>query len=167
MPAAPFLAPPEDHGRVCHTVAEARAAVEAVTGPVVLKAPFSTAGRDRRRSWDEPWVTRTLARQGAVVVEPWLDRVADLSFQYRGGRLEGWGRFFTDGRGTYRGTWLGSPWAGLPEVNPRRTLGRIALALGRQVSQASPPASISSRGTRWPPGPSLGSGGSSPTGWWS
>jgi uncharacterized ferritin-like protein (DUF455 family) len=179
-------------------------AVEPLLGdrPLVLKAPFATAGRDRRR-WpcpiDElrPWVAALLARQGAVVVEPWLDRVADLSVQLTVGddvRVHGVGRFLTDAAGRYEGAVLGRIGAGLDgevarflhaggpryvedalhavavevgtrlrdlgfrgpagvdalvhrqgealrlkpivEVNPRLTMGRIALALGRRVRGA-------------------------------
>src|SRR5690606_11359347 len=57
LPEDPRVAPPEDLGVVCRTADEVRAAVRALGGrPVVLKAPFSTAGRDRRRALDEAWV---------------------------------------------------------------------------------------------------------------
>jgi hypothetical protein len=156
-----------------------------------MKAPWSTSGRDRRRRWDEAWVRRTLRQQGAVRVEPWLDKVADFSFQAEGKRLIGWSRFETDAEGSFVRTWLGAPLSGtsqalqrfatrdggdpdwLPQVfrrvarelapltsdlpgpygvdalvyrrpdglalqprlelNPRRTLGWIALALARRV----------------------------------
>ncbi len=191
-----FLAPPEDLGVVCHTVAEVAHVVRALDRPFVIKAPWSTAGRARKFALDLAWVEGTLATQGSVVVEPWLDRVADLSLQGTGGVLDGWGRFFTDARGAYRGAWLGHPLEGLPpdvqrwahddgrdprrlprtlaavarflgerldgrpgpygvdaliyrrpdglrlfpllEVNPRVTMGRIALALGRHVAPGTP-----------------------------
>src|SRR5690606_36383401 len=118
LPEDPRVAPPEDLSVVCRTADEVRAAVRALGGrPVVLKAPFSTAGRDRRRALDEAWVERTLAAQGSVVVEPWLDRLVDLSVQLDQGRPTRWARFFTTPAGQYRGAWLGSPGAGLaPEV---------------------------------------------------
>lgn len=197
-PERSFVAPPEDRPVACASVAEVRDALERLAGrPFVIKAPWSTAGRDRRRKLDMAWVEGVLQRQGAVVVEPWLEKVADLSFQCRDGVLEGWGRFFTDRRGVYRGTWLGRPVDGLPvevvrfvygdgrdpdrlpsvfrevaatvgqamagfpapagvdallyrrpdgalalqsrvEVNPRITMGRIALALARRVQPGIP-----------------------------
>jgi hypothetical protein len=53
-----------------------------------------------------------LAAQGALLVEPWLDRVLDLSLQFDVApdgavSAEPWGRFLTDGRGRYRGAVLG------------------------------------------------------------
>ncbi|MDA0765987.1 MAG: DUF455 family protein [Verrucomicrobia bacterium] len=59
-------------------------------GRVVIKAPFSTAGRDRllretTRPWsgkERAWVERVLAGQGCVVVERWMDRILDFSIQY-------------------------------------------------------------------------------------
>jgi uncharacterized ferritin-like protein (DUF455 family) len=59
-------------------------------GECVLKAPFSTAGRDRRiRSVSTPlgqeeeeWIAEMLRKQKSLVLEPWLDRVVDFSVQY-------------------------------------------------------------------------------------
>ena len=56
----------------------------------VIKAPISTAGRERRRvhgmaAWGErerQRVERMLAEAGEVVVEPWLARELDFSLQY-------------------------------------------------------------------------------------
>lgn len=63
----------------------------------VIKAPYSTAGRDRlvRRTGEElsekeqGWIEETVQRQGAVVIEPWLERVIDFSVHYD---LDGEGR---------------------------------------------------------------------------
>lgn len=94
-------------------------------GDAALKAPVSTAGRGvlrvRGGELDEPqrgWVTRTLQTQGAVVVEPWLDRVCDLSLRLTilapgEVRIDGVGRFLTDARGQYLGAVLGPIAAGL------------------------------------------------------
>ena len=53
-------------------------------GPWVGKAPWTAAGRDRHRGAGGPpvgearaHVTKLLARFGALVVEPWCDRIAD------------------------------------------------------------------------------------------
>jgi uncharacterized ferritin-like protein (DUF455 family) len=150
------LAPPDDQPIVARTPAAARAAVEALAGrPLVIKAPFSTAGRDRRRRWDEAFVASTIAAHGAVVIEPWLDVIADLSAHYDGGALRGVTRFFTDGRGAYAGTWLGRPTDGLPTDAARfatgdgrdpRRLARIFGAVGRLLQERAPdlsgPASV-------------------------
>lgn len=143
LPTGPRLAPPEDLGVVCESVEAVREAIEQLgPRPYVLKAPFSTAGRDRRREWDPAWVEQTLASQGAVLVEPWLDRLLDLSVQGQNGRLSPWMRFFTSPAGQYRGTWLGPVGQGLPTElrrflyadgrDPRwidRVLGEVARAL--------------------------------------
>lgn len=184
----PDLCDPAVVGAVCRSWEE----VVAVATPAhVLKAPLGTAGRGMRR-WEpaaEPWARAVLAAQGALVVEPWLDRVLDLSVQIDVGEgiaIAPWGRFLTDGRGGYRGAVLGNALGGEPaelkrllhargealteaarhvgralaaagfrgpagidalvyrgpgglalkpivEVNPRRTMGRVARAIGRRV----------------------------------
>ena len=56
---------------------------------VILKAPWSLAGRAMLRVSGLPlpesqvsWIENILAEQGALVVEPWLDRIADFSVHY-------------------------------------------------------------------------------------
>jgi hypothetical protein len=56
---------------------------------VVLKVPFSLAGRGMLRirqpglqPHETAWLTKALATQGSIVVEPWLDRMADFSAHY-------------------------------------------------------------------------------------
>jgi uncharacterized ferritin-like protein (DUF455 family) len=93
---------------------------------VVLKAPFGTSGRAMLRvnGWaarsasERGWVERTLREQGGVVVEPWLDRVCDLSLQLQVGEPGGKTRPrvtrpLVDRRGQYRGHVLGRPLAQL------------------------------------------------------
>ena len=56
----------------------------------ILKAPFSTAGRERvicntsdelsRKSWSA--IRRLLCHHGSLVIEPWLERVKDFSMHY-------------------------------------------------------------------------------------
>jgi hypothetical protein len=118
-----FLCAPDDVGVACRSEAEVLAARERLGDrDVVLKAPWSTAGRGLRR-WGpgvEGWITETLATQGAIVVEPWLDRVLDLSMQFRVDdrvTVLDWGRFRTDARGRYLGAVLGRRTDGLsPEL---------------------------------------------------
>lgn len=132
-------------GTPCHTLAEVDAAVAALraagVADVVLKAEWGAAGRGAirmlggvaRTGGQQRWLGRTLARQGAVVVEPWLDRVLDLSLHYdrrEDGTMKSVGaiRFLTDGRGQYRGHWLGRMADGLD----RETISLLYGGGGRQ-----------------------------------
>jgi uncharacterized ferritin-like protein (DUF455 family) len=191
-------------GRVCRDETAARAAVAELSGrgahAVALKAPWGSSGRGAVRVlggvWatdQERWLTRTLQAQGAVVVEPWLERLVDLSLQLEVDdarvRELGLTRFLTDARGQYRGCAVGPALHGLDgellralhgdgllaqlreagsfvgerlraeghrgpagidaflfrrdgavrlrplvEVNPRLTMGRLALALGERLA---------------------------------
>jgi uncharacterized ferritin-like protein (DUF455 family) len=68
-----------------------RAWLEAHEGSrCILKAPWSTAGRNRvireasapLSSREERWITATLRDQGTIVAEPWLERILDFSWQF-------------------------------------------------------------------------------------
>ncbi len=126
----------EDAGVVCGDEASARAVLARITGAgrrAVVKAAWGTSGRGALRVDGSPdaaqatWLARTLERQGAVVVEPWLDRVADLSVQLdlRGEgevKVVGVTRFLADRRGQYAGHVVGPHDAGLG-AEARRLLG--------------------------------------------
>jgi hypothetical protein len=131
-------------GVVCHSWDEVRAAT---SGAVVWKAPLGTAGRGLRRPEDpdaQRWAEEILASQGAIVVEPWLDRVLDLSVQIDVSAdrvaVAPWGRFLADGRGRYQGAVLGDVLRGqlpavkrlLAEQGPR--LGEMANHVGRALA---------------------------------
>jgi len=142
--AEPWLVPPE--GEVCTTLAEAEAL--AARG-WMLKAPFSTAGRARRRGpLDDngrAWASRVLAEVGRLRAEPWRDRVADLSFHLDIGeasRFIGTVRFDTTPAGQFTGTrpgrWLAREPAEVQRLltgegrEPRR-LRRLGDALARHL----------------------------------
>ncbi|MEM7154525.1 MAG: DUF455 family protein [Myxococcota bacterium] len=155
----PWLDEPHTLGIVVRDAAEARAALNELQGrgydQVVLKAPFGTSGRGSQRSacgsLDTPtqgWLDRTLAIQGAVLIEPWLDRVGDVSLRITvlpsgEPRIDGLGRFLTDRRGQYLGALLGPitrAWS--PEVarwlhddgrDPKR-LSRVTDVVARAVA---------------------------------
>ena len=125
----PRLSPVDTIGRVTTDLEQTLDAIADLTragwSTIAVKAPLGTAGRGTirvLRSLTEPqrgWLSRTLARQGAVIVEPWLDRVLDLSVrlavtQPGHAGLEGVGRFVVDSRGQYLGAVLGKLTAGLP-----------------------------------------------------
>lgn len=83
---------------------------------VVVKEPFGSAGRNRKRfsryDFFEPqnleWLRQQFKKYPSLLVQPWLDRVAD--FSYHGKISKGAGinlgvtRFFTDHRGQYLGS---------------------------------------------------------------
>lgn len=81
-------------------------------GEILLKAPIGTAGRGARR-WRggeaRPWAERVLAEQGGLLVEPWRERLADLSAQADGPHLRGLTRFFATPAGRWRASLVG-PW---------------------------------------------------------
>lgn len=80
---------------------------------VVMKAPWSLAGRAMQRvsgteltPSQQAWLSATLVEQGCVVVEPWLDRVADFSVHYdvtpgRVPELRGIVRLYNDSGGRF------------------------------------------------------------------
>ena len=89
-------------------------------GMVVVKAPYGSAGRGAQRvtpdgmtSRQARWFKDTLERQGSLSVEPWYERVLDLSYLFKlqddGALTEvGFNPFFTDATGRYRGALLGN-----------------------------------------------------------
>lgn len=91
----------------------------------VIKADHGTSGRNMiriRGDEDLPivqaWLRNAFRQQPAVVVEPWLERVADLSVLSRvdeSGEVQHLGvtRFLSDIRGQYRGAIVGKPTFGL------------------------------------------------------
>lgn len=173
---APVVGPEETAqvGRVCRDEPSLRAALDRVQaagapGPqrAVVKAPFGTSGRGALRLDGPPdpaqttWLRRTLARQGSLVVEPWLTRVADLSVQLelRGPgevRLRGVTRFLADRRGQYAGHLVGPCTAGLPPEALRLLTGHeegapsgleVLAAVGQDVGRA-----LAAAGHRGPAG---------------
>lgn len=88
------------------------------TGQWVLKANFGMSGRERvlgrGRQLDTPtanWVTKRCAAAGGVVLEPWLESVAEAGLQWEiptqgAPRFLGLTPLLTDPAGTYRGSRL-------------------------------------------------------------
>ena len=84
----------------------------------MLKAPWSSSGKGLRRGQGEyapplsGWCARTLAQQGAVVVEPLYRKVKDFAMEFysagNGAPLTfvGYSRFVTDANGSYEGNLL-------------------------------------------------------------
>ncbi|MFT5435094.1 MAG: hypothetical protein ACI9OJ_005811, partial [Myxococcota bacterium] len=138
---------------------------------VVVKSPYSTSGRDTLRLNRVPidgvptagvptagatlgWIERQLAKQGHLLVEPWLRNVANLSAlltvpKHGRPRLLGTTRFFTNRAGQYQGTLLGRATTGLPNSiqrwltdsghEPRRlmtAIERTVNLVGRRLSES-------------------------------
>jgi uncharacterized ferritin-like protein (DUF455 family) len=92
---------------------------------VVFKKALGTSGQGQMRLFEQAlqppqrtWLARALAA-GPLRVEPWLDRVLDLSFQLEAGALSGIVRFTTDTTGRFRSAVVEAPNAGLPTALAR------------------------------------------------
>ncbi len=100
-PAADWLCPHDVVGTVVHSLAEARAAIEGIRARghhrVVAKAALDLAGAGQLRLWEPEvlasqwsWIESRAAGPGGLVIEPWLERLADFSVQVEvGGRAGG------------------------------------------------------------------------------
>jgi uncharacterized ferritin-like protein (DUF455 family) len=109
-------------GRVCRELADAP-----VGENFIAKSPLSASGQHRvhlEAPTATAWLERRL-RQGPVVIEPWYERVADVSLQLDIGEDEarnlGVTRFWTAGSGAYRGAVLG-PWSAGMDADALRGL---------------------------------------------
>ena len=143
-------------GTACGTteqvLAEIGHLVEAGFDAVVIKAVYGSSGRGQihcrggqLRAEQRGRLENILRQQGQVVVEPWLDKVVDLSLHFDVGvedvvTVAGWTRFLTDGRGQYRGSFVGSLTAGLDEEVKRFLYGngrdaRRLPKLGEQLAE--------------------------------
>lgn len=110
--------------------------------PFVAKAPWTAAGRDRMRwtgalaSDQRTYVDRLIARQGAVVVEPWCERLLDLGVC---ARVDAEGRVETekphgivvDARGGFVGIDLRPP---ALEPGEHEALQAAVVAAGRGIA---------------------------------
>ena len=158
-----WLCGPEVVGSACGTEEEVAAALAggfaAGWRRGVVKAAFGAAG-GRRILVDSPdlpehrrrWLRGVLEEGGSVVVEPWLDRVLDLSAQYEAEedgsvRLVGITRFLTSPGGRFQGVVLHDMVAGLDEETRRflygdgrdgRRLERLCRRLGEDLGRRLP-----------------------------
>ena len=92
---------------------------------VMLKAPFGTSGMQNKKIQSETqlsspqilgWIKRILQQQGSLVIEPYLEKLFDLSLQFEVKKerieiLEA-RRFITGSRFQYQGTYLGKKMMG-------------------------------------------------------
>ncbi|MBF0277845.1 MAG: DUF455 family protein [SAR324 cluster bacterium] len=116
-------------GRVCHTSKEVEEQVACLKAQgfehLAVKASFGASGQNIVHLHGSHWgahsknrIDKILNKQNSVVVEPWLEKVLDLSCHFdlhEDGKftMRGTSRFFTDARGQYRGSVVGRFDAGL------------------------------------------------------
>ncbi len=141
----------------------ARAMLTPDGGRCVVKAPWGSAGHGALRVDAGPlpqasqrWVSGLLAQQGALVVEPWLDRVLDLSLHGDilgdgSAKMKGWNLFWADRTGRFTAASAAGmrPWLPGP-------LARWLSADGQQ------PDRLEALGARILAAPGAGLGGSGP-----
>ena len=121
-----------ESGTVCREVDHAMQEIarHLETGQALVKAVHACAGRGHLRVNHESkdadtrlWLERTLASHQAVVVEPWLERVADFSALYEmdasgNANLIGLTVMENDAAGRFLGSRVGPKWGSLlePEI---------------------------------------------------
>jgi len=88
--------------------------------PVVLKGSYGAAGAGMMRvnlgdlltSSQEGWLDRILRKYGQILVEPWVERITDVSYVFdldkNHARMGQMTRFYTSDRGQYVGHLIGS-----------------------------------------------------------
>lgn len=133
----------------CLTEEEIARRVEAHPA-TMLKAPWSSSGKGLRRAqglYQPPlsgWCARTLAQQGAVVVEPLYNKVKDFAMEFYasgdGSQLSfvGYSSFVTDANGSYEGNLLMTDEAIEEELSayvPRETLHHVRTHLQRAIGE--------------------------------
>lgn len=138
------LGPQPETGVLLHGVDEILAEIDRhlAGGQALLKAPFACAGRGhlRMNAASDPvktrgWIANTLASHGAVMVEPWLERVMDFSALYEmkpGGSvtLVGLTRMENDAAGRFTGIRVSPKWGTLLDPQIAVFLFREAGAMG-------------------------------------
>lgn len=94
---------------------------------VVLKAPYGCSGQNMRRVNSDVlnfselnWLNRILKEQFHIIIEPWFEKLVDLSYQSKISENKvtipiGITRFITDTRGQYKATFVGKKTDDLPD----------------------------------------------------
>jgi len=110
------ISPVEFFPQICASLEETLFVIEkqiSYSGIVVIKSPYSSSGRGMLRvtssvlsTKDKNSVLQILSSQGVVIIEPWVERVADFSYQMKvlpDGQIVCVGdtRFLADNRGQY------------------------------------------------------------------
>lgn len=112
-----FLCPPEDIGVAVRSGSEALEAIQSIRQRghhrVVAKQALGLAGQNALRLWEPEllpnqirWLEGLFAAGRTVIIEPWLDRLADFSVQTemtsRGLELLGYAGLINDQRGQFQ-----------------------------------------------------------------
>jgi len=116
---------------------------------LVLKAPMSSSGRGvqiiRRKilnNSNKEWISGVLKQQNYLIAEPFLEKLADLSFQFRineDSDIEYLGHSFfeTNSNGQYKGSFIHT---GLKDIFPdensdelEEMIGTTALVIGKEL----------------------------------
>jgi hypothetical protein len=122
-----FLGAESGQSRICSSLEDVKEALESFQAEgfpwVAAKAPYGSSGRNMLRfraggfeAGQEGRIGKLIARQGCLIVEPWLERVADFSAHFHREdklRFLGLSRLLNDERGQYAGSLLGKPFRGL------------------------------------------------------
>jgi hypothetical protein len=93
---------------------------EGMSSPILLKTPWSASGRGLFKIRDRQenaaantWVLGKLKQQGALLAEPWLDKLQDISFHFwveeKGIQFLGATYFNTDKDGQFLGCYTSPP----------------------------------------------------------
>lgn len=111
---------------VCSSHAEIEQTIQSLKRRCVIKAPVGSSGHNAIQVDGElgerykNWCQKILHSQGQVVIEPWVQRLADLSCQIEitpagDVKLLGFTRFIVNNHGTYKGHLFGKLLDGLPQ----------------------------------------------------
>lgn len=145
-PLSAWLCSEEMVGVTVYTPAEAYVQIAAIRARghhrVLLKDPFGVAGRNRIRLWEpelltsqKNWLGRALGSGHGVVVEPWLERVADFSVQMEmepdGLRLVGYTGLLNDPQGQFQANWAAPKFHRKPPEEVTNHLPESGAAHGR------------------------------------
>lgn len=126
-PESPFAGYSSSVGHSFSETATAVARIDellASGNPAMVKAPYGTSGMQVKKVTKveapiQGWVKNCIESQGAIVVEPWLNKAADFSIQLeiRENKIELFPvrQFITGPQNEYRGTFLGEVCETLPQ----------------------------------------------------
>ena len=152
---------PKVVGRVCKSLKAIETAQDsfgmAGFSHLVAKGAFGASGQNKVHlkgnkitGQKKKWLLKLLKQQGALVVEPWLEKQVDLSFQWEVQAKQTFSavkitQFFTDARGQYRGSVVGRFDVGLENsllrfLHPplqeghRQGLGGVAESIAEKIT---------------------------------